>query len=90
MSEALWAALAFLLGWKAATASGGSPHAAASSAATGAKHAVNQAVTQASNAVWSEVWNVTWHLALIAVVILALVYGASMLLRRARKNVLGR
>jgi hypothetical protein len=83
MSEAIWAALAFLLGWKAA---GGDPHAAA----TGAKNAVHQVVTQASNTVWSAAWSVTWHLALVAVVILALLYGGSVLLRRARKNVLGR
>jgi hypothetical protein len=90
MTEAIWAALAFLLGWKAAAAAGGDPHAAASSAATGAKNAVHQAVTQASDTVWSAVWSVTWHLALIALVILALVYGASVLLRRARTNILGR
>lgn len=90
MSEALWAALAFLLGWKASSASGGNPSAATHAATSGAKNAVHQVVNQASDAVWSTVWTVAWHVALILVVLLALVYGASLVLRQARRNVTGR
>ena len=93
MTEAIWAVLAFLLGWKAAAATGGHPAAAASSAAnsaaSAAKNAVHQVVTQASNTLWNTIWIVTWHLAVIAAVGLAVLYGASLVLRRARKNVTG-
>jgi hypothetical protein len=90
MSEALWAALAFLLGWKASSASGGHPAAAAHAATSGAGNAVHQVVTQASDAVWSTVWTVAWHVVILLAVVLALVYGASLVLRQARRNVTGR
>jgi hypothetical protein len=73
---AVWAILAFLLGWKAATATGGHPAAAVSSAANSAKTAAHQMVAQVTNTVW-------------AAVALALVYGASLVLRRARRNITG-
>ena len=82
---AIWAVLAFLLGWKAATATGGHPGAAVSSAASSARTAAHQVVAQVTNTVWS----VAWHVVLIGAVLLALVYGGSLVLRRARRNVTG-
>jgi hypothetical protein len=86
---AIWAVLAFLLGWKAATATGGHPGAAVSSAASSARTAAHQVVAQVTNTVWATVWSVAWHVVLIAAVLLALVYGGSLVLRRARRNVTG-
>jgi hypothetical protein len=86
---AIWAVLAFLLGWKAATATGGHPAAAVSSAASSAKTAAHQVVAQVTNTVWATVWSVAWHVVVIAAVLLALVYGGSLVLRRARRNVTG-
>lgn len=80
MTEAAWAILAFLLGWKLAGGHPGSP-------GTAVKNSVHQAVTQASNSVLSAVWDVAWHaaliLALLAALILAARYGVPALLRRA-------
>ena len=89
MTEAVWAILAFLIGWKAATATGGHPSAAVSSAASSARTAVHQAVAQVTNTVWATVWSVAWHVMVIAAVLLAVVYGGSLVLRRARRNVTG-
>ena len=89
VTEAVWAVLAFLLGWKAATATGGHPAAAASSAASSARSAAHQVVAQVTNTVWATVWSVAWHVVVIAAVLLALVYGGSLVLRRARRNVTG-
>jgi hypothetical protein len=86
---AVWAILAFLLGWKAATATGGHPAAAVSSAASSAKTAAHQMVAQVTNTVWATVWSVAWHVVVIGAVVLALVYGASLVLRRARRNITG-
>ena len=86
---AVYAILAFLLGWKAAAATGGHPAAAVSSAANSAKTAAHQMVAQVTNTVWATVWSVAWHVVVLAAVGLALVYGASLVLRRARRNVTG-
>jgi hypothetical protein len=86
---AVYAILAFLLGWKSATATGGHPAAAVSSAANSAKTAAHQVVAQVTNTVWATVWSVAWHVVVLAAVGLALVYGASLVLRRARRNVTG-
>jgi hypothetical protein len=86
---AVYAILAFLLGWKTATATGGHPAAAVSSAANSAKTAAHQVVAQVTNTVWATVWSVAWHVVVLTAVLLALVYGASLVLRRARRNVTG-
>jgi hypothetical protein len=86
---AVYAILAFLLGWKAATTTGGHPAAAVSSAANSAKTAAHQVVAQVTNTVWATVWSVAWHVVVLAAVLLVLVYGASLVLRRARRNVTG-
>ena len=86
---AVYAILAFLLGWKAATTTGGHPAAAVSSAANSAKTAAHQVVAQVTNTVWATVWSVAWHVVVLAAVLLALVYGGSLVLRRARRNVTG-
>jgi hypothetical protein len=86
---AVWAILAFLLGWKAATTTGGHPAAAVSSAASSARTAAHQVVAQVTNTVWATVWSVAWHVVVLAAVVLVLVYGASLVLRRARRNITG-
>jgi len=86
---AVWAILAFLFGWKAAIATGGHPAAAVSSVASSAKTAAHQVVAQVTNTVWATVWSVAWHVVVLAVVVLALVYGASLVLGRARRNITG-
>jgi hypothetical protein len=91
---ALWAVLAFLLGWKLAASSGGNPAVAAHAVSTAAKNTVHQAVTQASSTILSVVWDVTWHLALIVIVIAAVIaavrYGLHLLIRRNRGSLSGR
>ncbi len=75
------AILAFLLGWKlAATRS------AVTGAAASVKGAVHQLVTQASDTAWSLVL----HIAEVGAAVLALIFAASWVLGRARRNVTGR
>lgn len=90
MSEAVWAVLAFLLGWKLSGGKAPSASTAAHAVSASAKNTVHQAVAQASSDAWNAVWTVAWHVILIAAVALALLYGASVVLRAARRNVTGR
>jgi hypothetical protein len=83
---AVWVILAFLLGWKAATATGGNPAAVPGSA----KAIVHQAVTQTTSTFMSAAWTVVWHVTLIGAVVLVLLFAGSLLVRRARRNVFGR
>ena len=81
--------LALLLGWWASGATSGNVAAvpgavssAARSARSGTQGAVHQVVTQAADDIGAVIWSVTWHLALL----LAVVYGGLILLRRARST----
>lgn len=90
MTEAIWAIVGFLLGWKSAGAAGGNPAAVPSAATSAVKNTVRQAVTQASDTVWSAVWSVAWHVIPIGAVLLALLAAGSLVVRWSRKNVFGR
>jgi hypothetical protein len=89
MTEAIWAILGLLIGWKAATSTGGHPAAVPSAASTAVKNTVHQAVTQASDTVLSVIWSVAWHLVITGLVITGLAAGGRWLLRRARGNIFG-
>jgi hypothetical protein len=82
--------LAFLLGLRL---SGAHPAAAASQAAhavsSTASRQVHAAVAQAGNGMRGMVLGIAWHVAVLAVLALALAYGGSLVLKRARRNVTG-
>jgi hypothetical protein len=86
MTELISAVIAFLFGWKLAASSGST----SSTPASAAKSAVSKVVTQASSTVLSVVWDVAWHVMLIVAVLAILACGGRWLLRRGRRDLLGR